>query len=267
MFSIDEENIQKLIGISKDAGYEIMDIYNTNFEVVSKDDQSPLTKADILSNKIICDSLKRITPNIPILSEESSTISFHDRSKWSYYWLVDPLDGTKEFVNKNGEFTTNIALIKNNAPIFGIIHVPSRNETYWGSKCEGSFMLANDNIKKSLRVRSSKPNSELRIVSSRSHPSGDLKLLLEKLDNYELVGIGSSLKFCLIAKGEADCYPRLGPTCEWDTAAGEIIAISAGADVVTLDDMPLDYNKKDLLNPYFLVSNNQEIKKRILSLI
>tara|TARA_B100000029_G_scaffold423757_1_gene431107 strand:+ start:683 stop:1498 length:816 start_codon:yes stop_codon:yes gene_type:complete len=266
---LDKENINKLIEISKKAGEAIMQIYRTDFEVEIKKDLSPLTQADILSHKIIHDSLSKMTPNIPILSEEFSDISFDERSTWKEYWLIDPLDGTKEFIKKNGEFTTNIALISNNKPVLGIIHVPSSNETYWGSEETGSYFLEGDSESDMIQLKvSNNTESPLRIVSSRSHISQDLKMLLKKLDNYELLSIGSSLKFCLIAKGEADCYPRLGPTCEWDIAAGDIIAQSAGADIVTLKNCPLKYNtKKEFLNPYFLVSNNIFNKEKILSLL
>tara|TARA_B100001142_G_scaffold209423_1_gene207557 strand:+ start:345 stop:1151 length:807 start_codon:yes stop_codon:yes gene_type:complete len=255
--SLDQEHIKKLIKISKNAGDAIMDIYESEFDVNFKSDQSPLTKADILSNKIICQSLKKITPELPILSEESSNIPYHERSKWNQYWLIDPLDGTKEFIKKNGEFTTNIALIYKNRPIFGMIYVPARNEIFWGSKEMGSYHINGGSLsnKKKISV-SQKTNDNLRIVSSRSHPSEDLKILLDKLENFELVSIGSSLKFCLIAKGEADCYPRFGPTSEWDSAAGEAIVSFAGGKVVTLDNKSLAYNSgESLKNPSFIAHN------------
>ena len=267
--SFSQEYIKKLIKISKNAGDAIMDIYESDFDVNLKSEQSPLTKADILSNKIICQSLKKITPDIPILSEESSDISYHERSKWNQYWLIDPLDGTKEFIKKNGEFTTNIALIFENRPIFGMIHVPASNEIFWGSKEMGSYHLKGDSLSDMKKISASQEKKDsLRNVSSRSHPSGGLKILLEKLEKFELVSVGSSLKFCLIAKGEADCYPRLGPTCEWDTAAGEIIAESAGANIVNLENKTMKYNhKENYLNPHFLVSNSIETKKEILSIM
>jgi len=257
--SLDQEHIKKLIKISKNAGDAIMDIYESEFDVNFKSDQSPLTKADILSNKIICQSLKKITPDVPILSEESSSIPYRERSKWNQYWLIDPLDGTKEFIKKNGEFTTNIALIYKNRPIFGMIHIPASNEIFWGSKEMGSYHINGSSLsnKKKISV-SQKTNDNLRIVSSRSHPSGDLKRLLDKLENFELVSIGSSLKFCLIAKGEADCYPRFGPTSEWDSAAGEAILEAAGGSVVKLNGETLKYNlKKDFINPSFFAINHK----------
>ena len=171
--SLDQEYIKKIIKISKNAGDAIMDIYESEFDVNFKSDQSPLTKADIASNKIICQSLKKITPDVPILSEESSDIPYHERSKWNQYWLIDPLDGTKEFIKKNGEFTTNIALIYENRPIFGMIHVPASNEIFWGSKEAGAYHLSGDSLSNKKKISVSKEKKDnLRIVSSRSHPSG-----------------------------------------------------------------------------------------------
>ena len=261
--------IEQLIGISKEAGKAILEVYNSDFDYQVKEDSSPLTKADTLSNNIICKGLQRITPEIPILSEENSNIPFGIRTSWEHYWLVDPLDGTKEFIKKNGEFTTNIALIFENRPIFGMIHVPASNEIFWGSKEIGSYHLKGDSLSDMKKISASQEKKDsLRIVSSRSHPSGGLKILLEKLEKFELVSVGSSLKFCLIAKGEADCYPRLGPTCEWDTAAGEIIAESAGANIVNLENKTMKYNhKENYLNPHFLVSNSIETKKEIFSIM
>lgn len=265
--SFDQEYIRKLIKISKDAGQGIMDIYESEFDVNIKSDHSPLTKADILSNKIICQSLKKLSPDVPILSEESSKIPYDQRLKWKQYWLIDPLDGTKEFIKKNGEFTTNIALIYQNRPIFGMIHVPARNEFFWGSKEIGAYHLSGDSYsnKKNIRVSKKKAGGELRIVSSRSHPSGDLKTLLDKIEIFKLKSVGSSLKFCLIAQGKADCYPRLGPTSEWDTGAGQIIAESAGAIVVNLKNKPIQYNKGDgFLNPNFIAASSKDLIEELL---
>jgi len=255
---MNREHINKVIEISIDAGKAIMDIYKTDFDAEKKADNSPLTKADLLSHKIISESLKDLTPEIPVLSEESSKISLNERMKWKKYWLVDPLDGTKEFIKKNGEFTTNIALIDNCKPIFGVIHVPVSKETYWGLEKKGSYFIdANFNeLKMNVSVKNDGP---IRIVASRSHPSQELQAYLERIENYELIKVGSSLKFCLIAKGDADCYPRFGPTSEWDTAAGEIIARSAGAIIVDLENKPLKYNKvENYLNPSFIVTNSSE---------
>ena len=181
LFILSEENIAKLREISKDAGDAIMDVYETNFDVKTKSDKSPITQADIIANRIICESLVNILPNIPILSEESSEIPLHERSRWKYYWLVDPLDGTKEFINKNGEFTTNIALIKNNRPIFGIIYAPEKKKMYWGSKEYGQSVKA-DNNKSSQEKIEAVANSinPIRIATSRSHQSNKIKSILIK---------------------------------------------------------------------------------------
>jgi len=258
--------IEQLIEISKEAGKAILEVYNTNFDYKIKEDSSPLTKADTLSNHIIFERLKALTPDIPILSEESSNIPYHERSKWSQYWLIDPLDGTKEFIKKNGEFTVNIALISENKPIFGVIHAPALNQTFWGSSNGGSFHMEGDNKAKKITV-SSYDASSIRIVSSRSHQSKKLNLLLKRIENYELIHRGSSLKFCLIAKGEADLYPRLGPTSEWDTAAGEAIVRYAGGYISAINGNKILYNKKDtFINPEFLVSSHIKLIQSLAAL-
>ena len=251
--------IEQLIEISKEAGKAILEVYNTNFDYKIKEDSSPLTKADTLSNHIIFKRLKALTPDIPILSEESSNIPYHERSKWNQYWLIDPLDGTKEFIKRNGEFTVNIALIDNHKPIFGVIYAPVLNQTFWGSNNNGSFKMEGD--KKPKRITVSSDNKEaIRIVSSRSHLSNELVSFQKNFKNTKTQSIGSSLKFCLVASGKADIYPRLGPTSEWDTAAGHAIARFAGGVVMTMKKEELSYNQKEsLLNPHFFVSSNIEL--------
>ena len=264
---IKSELIEQLIEISKDAGKAILEVYNSNFSHQIKEDLSPLTKADTLSNNIICERLKEITPDIPILSEENSDIPFNIRSSWEQYWLVDPLDGTKEFIKKNGEFTVNIALIENNTPIFGIIHIPVTNETYWGSSTKGSFYIKGNNQKTKLCVEK-KIRSQVRIVASRSHPSKMLDTLLEEIGEYKIITKGSSLKFCLIAKGQADIYPRLGPTSEWDIAAGHAIVKFAGGSLLTIDGESMQYNlTENNLNPYFVVASREDLALNAISLI
>jgi 3'(2'), 5'-bisphosphate nucleotidase len=264
---IKSELIEQLIEISKDAGKAILEVYNSNFGHQIKEDLSPLTKADTLSNNIICERLKVITPDIPILSEENSDIPFNIRSSWEQYWLVDPLDGTKEFIKKNGEFTVNIALIENNTPIFGIIHVPVTNETYWGSNTKGSFYIKGNNQKTKLCVEKN-IRSQVRIVASRSHPSKMLDALLEEIGEYKIITKGSSLKFCLIAKGQADIYPRLGPTSEWDIAAGHAIVKFAGGSLLTIDRKSMQYNlTENNLNPYFVVASREDLALNAISLI
>jgi len=264
---IKSDLIEQLIEISKEAGKAILEVYNTNFDYQIKEDLSPLTKADTLSNNIICEKLKVITPDIPILSEENSDIPFNIRSSWEQYWLVDPLDGTKEFIKKNGEFTVNIALIENNTPIFGIIHLPVTNETYWGSSTKGSFYIKGNNQETKLCVENN-IRSQVRIVASRSHPSKMLDTLLEEIGEYKIITKGSSLKFCLIAKGQADIYPRLGPTSEWDIAAGHAIVKFAGGSLLTIDGESMQYNlTENNLNPYFVVASREDIALNAISLI
>lgn len=250
------------------AGEVISEIYKSTFDVEYKKDKSPLTLADIMSNETINLSLKET--DIPVLSEEGKSISYEERSKWNYFWLVDPLDGTKEFVKKNGEFTVNIALIKGNTPILGVIFAPENKLLYFGSENHGSYklshinsgMIKNMNIYDFIREGKKLPyidNKEVyKIVGSRSHMSEETLEFIESLKkdhkNVEIVSIGSSLKLCLVAEGSANIYPRFGPTMEWDTAAGHAIASGAGKKVVHTDMQTLiTYNKENLLNPYFIV--------------
>lgn len=253
-FEINQENIGKLIETSKNAGEAIMQIYDTNFDIEIKKNSSPLTKADLESHKIITTSLREITPNIPIISEESSDIEYEERMTWSEYWLIDPLDGTKEFINKNGDFTTNIALIYENRPIFGLIHAPAIDETYWGSEVDGSYFLKSECIKDKERILVSREtDAPLKIITSRSHPSDELSLKLKKLDDCEVLNVGSSLKFCKIARNKANCYPRLGPTSEWDIAAGDAVLSFAGGGLISLDGKTIKYNMKEsYINPNFI---------------
>ena len=260
VFMLNEDLIKHLLKISIEAGNAILEIYDSNFSFDMKGDESPITKADIISHEIISKSLRKITPKIPVLSEESSNIQFNKRSKWETYWLIDPLDGTKEFIKKNGEFTTNIALIESNTPIFGMIHSPVLDETYWGFHNTGSYMLKGNNYLNAKKIKVTEKKCDLTIVTSSSHPSKKLNIFLDQIGNYNKIEIGSSLKFCLIAKGEADFYPRFGPTAEWDTAAGEAILRYAGGHIATFNGDPLKYNKgSSFLNPYFVASSNRDI--------
>jgi len=264
---LNEQLISSTVEIAKEAGMAITEIYNSDFDYQLKKDLSPITAADNLSHNIITERLKTLTPKIPILSEENCNIPYKIRSQWTQYWLVDPLDGTKEFIKKNGDFTVNIALIDNNKTVFGVIHIPVSNETYWGSKGNGSFYANENNDVKQIYV-SDNHHNPIRLVASRSHPSEILNDLLEKIIDYEIIEVGSSIKFCLIASGQADCYPRFGPTSEWDTAAGEAIVSYAGGRVVNTNGDSMNYNvKEDYLNPNFIVSNGKIILERILSLI
>ena len=239
--------------IAVEAGKAILEIYQQDFEVVQKADQSPLTQADLASHRIICESLAHLTPDIPVLSEESAGIDYDTRANWFQYWLVDPLDGTREFINRNGEFTVNIALIRHHQPILGVVHVPVSGVTYTG--LVGKWASRHDEDGRMVHIGVRLPCADpVVVVGSRSHANPRLMEFLERIGNYKLVSMGSSLKFCLLAEGEADFYPRLGPTSEWDTAAAHAVVLAAGGKIVTLDGKPLRYNtKRSLLNPEFLV--------------
>ena len=239
--------------IAVDAGKAILDVYGKDFEVSHKDDASPLTQADLASHRIICDALAHLTPDIPVLSEESSDLDYDTRADWSQYWLVDPLDGTKEFINRNGEFTVNIALVRSHEPILGVVHVPVTGVTYTGLVGKWASKHDADGRMEHISVRTPCADPVV-VVGSRSHANPRLLEYLAKLGPYELVSMGSSLKFCLVAEGKADFYPRLGPTSEWDTGAAHAVVMAAGGKIVTLEGKPLRYNtKKSLLNSEFLV--------------
>ncbi|NQZ77716.1 MAG: 3'(2'),5'-bisphosphate nucleotidase CysQ [Ekhidna sp.] len=250
-------DLNKLVELAKDAslaaGKEIINIYESgDFSVEAKSDESPLTLADKAAHEKIVSFL---TPTgIPILSEEGRSIAFDERSKWDYFWMVDPLDGTKEFIKKNGEFTVNIALIHQGEAVLGVVYPPVLEDLYWAVKSEGAFRQTGDNIQKLETSGNDLNQSGLRVVASRSHMSQETESFVTALKEPEIVSKGSSLKFLLVASGKADVYPRFGPTMEWDTAAANVIVTEAGGRV-TLEDRntPLTYNKENLLNPYFLV--------------
>lgn len=248
-----ESLIDDVIAISRRAGAAINHIYHQDFEVVQKEDASPLTQADLASHCLIRDALLALTPDIPFLSEESAALDYASRADWSEYWLVDPLDGTKEFIKRNGEFTVNIALVRDHEPVMGVVHVPVSGITYWGITGAGAMRVDQNGHAQAISVR--RPCREpVVVVGSRSHANPGLEHHLAALGSYELVSMGSSLKFCLVAEGKADFYPRLGPTSEWDTAAAHAVVTAAGGQVVTLDGQALRYNcKASLLNPEFLV--------------
>ena len=245
--------ILKINEIAYQAGNEILKIYDTTFEVEIKDDNSPLTIADKKSHQIIEMGLTNLFPNIPILSEEGVSIDYSQRSKWKKFWLIDPLDGTKEFVKKNGEFTVNIALIEDGKSIFGSVYAPYTKELFWAHKGMGAWKSLNK--KKANKLCVSKSLSKKRIVISRSHPNNLVQSFIKQFNDYELIRMGSSLKLCIIAEGKADIYPRLGPTSEWDIAASQCVVEEAGGRVLEYKkDKPLTYNKKNILNPFFIVS-------------
>jgi len=250
--------IDPVVALATEAGHAILEVYASDFEVQSKDDDSPLTQADLAAHRCIVATLSKLTPDIPIISEESGLPSFEERGQWDQYWLIDPLDGTKEFVKRNGEFTVNIALIRDHVPVLGVVHVPVKETTYIG--CEGLGAERREAGKEPCRITvATESDSPVRVVGSRSHLGTSLNTFLEILGDFEMHPMGSSLKFCLIAEGRADIYPRLGLTSEWDTAAAQAVVEQAGGQVLELDGSPLSYNKKaDILNPHFLVIGAQD---------
>lgn len=243
-----------LLNISKkaalNAGDEIIKIYESgDFSIESKADNSPLTLADKASHKAIVEELAQ--SNIPILSEEGKEIQYQERKDWEYFWMIDPLDGTKEFIKKNGEFTVNIALIHRNKPVLGVVYTPVLRDIFSAIKGEG----ASKNGEKISVNQFLKSDKGLKVVASRSHLNEDTQAFLDELNKPEIVSKGSSLKLLMVAEGVADLYPRYAPTMEWDTAAAQIVVEEAGGKVLIKDtDDPVKYNKEDLLNPYFLVS-------------
>jgi 3'(2'), 5'-bisphosphate nucleotidase len=246
-------NIDDICQIARDAGAAIMDIYAGEFAVELKDDNSPLTSADRAAHRLIVDALKQATPRIPILSEEGRDIPYAERAGWKRFWLVDPLDGTKEFIKRNGEFTVNIALVTETFVTAGVVFVPALDKLYWGVRGHGAWLKEGEGRAKPIRVRQADAEAGLTVVMSRSHPSPELQAYLEDLKVTEALPVGSSLKLCVIAEGRADLYPRLGPTMEWDTAAGHAVVEAAGGSVRQVDGQTLRYNKKDLMNPHFIV--------------
>ena len=246
------ETVKELV---QKAGAAIMKIYDnaSNITTLKKDDDSPLTIADCTANELICAGLERLDNPYPIISEENKMIPYEERKGYSYCWLVDPLDGTKEFIKRNGEFTVNIALIHNREVVMGLVYAPSLDELYWAAKGEGAFQL-----KKKTRTRLevatfSWKDQGLNVVCSRSHLNEATQNIVADLDAPNLVPRGSSLKFLTLAKGEAHIYPRLAPTMEWDTAAAQVIVEEAGGFVYDcITKKPLKYNKKNLLNPHFI---------------
>ena len=248
-----KELIEPIAALAVEAGNAILEVYATDFDVQSKEDTSPLTQADLASHRHIVAGLEKLTPDIPIISEESGLPSFAERSQWPHYWLIDPLDGTKEFVNRNGEFTVNIALIESNRPVFGTVHVPVQGKTYIGCKGYGAELREGHHSPVAIRVAAASAQP-VRVVGSRSHRGSSLDAFLDRLGKSDMVAMGSSLKFCTIAEGKADVYPRLGPTSEWDTAAAQAVVEQAGGQVLELDGKPLSYNlKAEILNPFFVV--------------
>ena len=249
------------IALAREAGEAIMEVYAQDFDVESKADASPLTAADLASHRIICAGLSALTPDIPVLSEESAAIDWAMRRSWSRYWLVDPLDGTREFVKKNGEFTVNIALIDDGVSVLGVVYAPALDYLVHAERGVGAFVR--DGAADIALMTQQPPPTPLRVAASRSHLDARTAAALEKMGATERIGMGSSLKFCRIAEGRIDVYPRFGPTSEWDTAAGQCVVEAAGGAVLTLDGAALRYNTKEsLLNPDFIVLGDTNLSWR-----
>ncbi len=257
------------INASLHAGVQIMEVYNSNdFQVNLKSDSTPLTLADRKAHSEIISHLTKT--RIPVMSEEGRDLHYEERKGWEYFWLVDPLDGTKEFIKRNGEFTVNIALVHNGRPILGVVYIPVLNQLYFGMQTIGSYRI--DNISSAIKDMESldeliNPTNKLPFINaerpytmvvSRSHPTSETQEFIDKVkekhQDVELIARGSSLKICMVAEGNADIYPRCGVTSEWDTAAGQAIAEMAGYEMVSLEDkQPITYNKEDITNPWFIV--------------
>jgi 3'(2'), 5'-bisphosphate nucleotidase len=251
---LDQINTQDIVAIARDAGNAIMQIYNQDFEVEYKKDDSPLTLADKNANEIIENRLNQLSVSLPILSEEGKDVPYEERRHWEYFWLVDPLDGTKEFVKKNGEFSVNIALIYKDTPVLGVVYAPALDICYWAKRGEGAFK---DGQRLPLKTKDRKQT--YKIVVSRSHMSDETQTFIDAIDTHkekELIPMGSSLKICLIAEGEADVYPRIGPTMEWDTGAAHAIINETSCLLIRFNKKTNYrhlYNKKSLLNDFFIV--------------
>jgi 3'(2'), 5'-bisphosphate nucleotidase len=248
-----------VLEIAKSAGRGIMSIYDRGaigggpgeIETVLKDDSSPLTEADLLSHRIIAEACARLAPEIPLVSEEDPASLAH-RSPVGRFWLIDPMDGTREFLARNGEFTVNIALIERGVPVLGVVGAPALGLLYWGGVGLGAFRERAGEVEP-IGVAPRGPGP-VRVVASRSHMNADTARFVAAIGEHELVRAGSSLKFCRIAEGAADCYPRLAPTCEWDTAAAQAVLEAAGGRVCTLAGAPLRYGKPDVRNPSFVAT-------------
>jgi len=282
---LEKIDIEVVVSIAKDAGDTIMKIYDRDFQIDYKDDKSPLTEADTKSNEIICTVLKRMYPDIPLLSEENKEVPYEIRKNWEYYWCIDPIDGTKEFIKKNGEFTVNIALIHRDIPVLGVVYVPALGEMYFAKQGEGAYKMLVDghwsmvdgigNVRKLplAEEENRKAKYEIVVVASKSHLTKETQDFIDTLvitndqrpatndqrpttkdHRLKTISKGSSLKLLMVAEGSADLYPRLAPTMEWDTAAADAIVRETGKMTYQFGNrMPLLYNKEDLLNPWFVV--------------
>ncbi|MDA3921326.1 MAG: 3'(2'),5'-bisphosphate nucleotidase CysQ [Salinisphaera sp.] len=249
---LNQDLLDAICRIAVDAGHRTLPIYHSDFEVQTKDDDSPLTQADLAAHRAITAGLSDLTPDCPQLSEEGADIPYDQRAEWSEYWLIDPLDGTKEFVNKNDQFTINIALVRDHRPVLGVVYAPVMETLWAGAEGMGACRQQGNAPMQAIKVSPARVDKP-RVLVSRSHRSDKIDQLLGRMPDYEPVSMGSSLKFCVIAEGAADFYPRLGPTSEWDTAAGHAVLNAAGGRITDVRGRPLRYNETDsLLNDWFL---------------
>ncbi|MGQ0429143.1 MAG: 3'(2'),5'-bisphosphate nucleotidase CysQ [Gammaproteobacteria bacterium] len=244
--------LPEVIALAREAGRVILEVYDSSYSVQLKDDRSPLTEADLRSERLILAGLARIARDIPVLSEETGQVPWTTRRAWSRLWVVDPLDGTREFIGRNGEFTVNIALAQDGRAVLGVLHAPALARTYFACEGAGAFRSDTSAAGRPIHVVKRGPGP-VRVVGSRSHRGDSLDGFLARVGPHELVEVGSSLKLCLVAEGAADVYPRLSPTCEWDTAAGQCVLEQAGGQVIALDGRPLAYNSREqVVNPHFV---------------
>ena len=243
-----------VIKIADAASEKVLRIYQSDFTVSYKEDESPITAADVASHEIIVKGLCSLSRDIPILSEEGTQADWDERKQWRRFWLVDPIDGTKEFTQRSGEFTVNIALIEDGEPVMGVVTAPALKEAFWGVKGEGAHKR--DRTGRIHRIRVAEPQATKRVVASKNHMNDETRTFIKALGAHKKIQVGSSLKFCRIAEGRADIYPRMGPTSEWDTAAAHAVLLAAGGNVHTLEGQPLQYGKEDVLNPYFIAAGN-----------
>lgn len=248
--------IKGLLPLAREAGAAILKVYSLGeVKTTYKEGGSPLTVADSAAHEIIAAGLARLTPGVPVLSEESRAEPYEVRRHWKSFWLVDPLDGTKEFINRNGEFTVNIALIEDGAPVLGLVYAPVLDVAYYGIKGVGAFRAASGGAPEPVKT-AGYTGGAVRVVASRSHRGPALEAFLERIGEAECLSMGSSLKFCLVAEGRAHLYPRFGPTMEWDTGAAHSVVEAAGGSVTDFEGRPLEYNKEDLTNPYFMAAGD-----------
>ncbi|MFK5914404.1 MAG: 3'(2'),5'-bisphosphate nucleotidase CysQ [Woeseiaceae bacterium] len=254
-----KELLDPVIQIAYQAGKVIMEVYDSGFSVEEKSDHTPITEADLAASHLIESSLKELTPHLPILTEETKPVAFSERSQWPRYWLIDPLDGTREFIKRNGEFTVNISLVDGDESVMGVIYAPVIGVLYYAAKGQGAYKQSSTNSPIAIRVNETCSGKTV-VACGRSHPTKEITRFLENLGEHEIMRVGSALKSCLVAEGKADLYARLGPTSEWDTAAAQCIVEEAGGKITDTSMQRLRYNTKDdLLNPSFFVAGDISI--------